>query len=85
MAGLKIRASAVVWDDCRQWLFIRRFRTKLSSVKVGYGFCALVLLWLLAGDPLINTVMVLGGGYLLWHLRAQLTPVTVIWLLRLGI
>jgi len=51
-----------------------RFRTKLSSANVGYGFCALVLfLWLLAGDPLINTVMVLGGGYLLWHLRAQLT------------
>ena len=57
-----------------------RFRTKLGSVKVRYGFCALVLfLWLLAGDPLINTVMVLGGGYLLWHLRAQLTPVTVIY------
>ncbi len=39
----------------------------------------MLFLWLLAGDPLINTVMVLGGGYLLWHLRAQLTPVTVIY------
>jgi len=57
-----------------------RFRTKLSSAKVDYGFCALVfLLWLLAGDPLINTMMVLGGGYLLWHLRAQLSLVTVIY------
>lgn len=57
-----------------------RFRTKLDSVKVSYGFCALVLfLWLLAGDPLINTVMVLGGGYLLWHLRAQLSLVAVVY------
>jgi len=33
-------------------------RAKLSSANVGYGFCALVLfLWLLAGDPLINTVI----------------------------
>lgn len=57
-----------------------RLRTKLGSVKVGYGICALVLfLWLLAGDPLINTVMVLGGGYLLWHLRAQLSLITVIY------
>jgi len=61
----------------------------MTAVAIYYGasvlnsvqwlwLCALVLfLWLLAGDPLINTVMVLGGGYLLWHLRAQLTPVTV--------
>lgn len=60
--------------------FLWRFRTKIGSTKVGYGFCALVLfLWLLAGDPLINTVMVLGSGYLLWHLRTQLSLVTVIY------
>lgn len=57
-----------------------RFRTKIGSVKVDYGFCALVLfLWLLAGDPLINTAMVLGGGCLLWLLRTQLTLVTVMY------
>jgi Gpi18-like mannosyltransferase len=57
-----------------------RFRTKIGSTKVGYGFCALVLfLWLLAGDQLINTAMVLGGGYLLWQLRTQLSLVTVIY------
>ncbi|WP_309232619.1 hypothetical protein [Cylindrospermum sp. FACHB-282] len=28
---------------------------------------------------MINTVTVLGGGYLLWHLRAHLTPITVIY------
>jgi Gpi18-like mannosyltransferase len=54
------------------------FRKKLGSAKVDYGFAVLVLLlWLLAGDPLINTVSVLGSGYLLWRLRTQLTPVTV--------
>ncbi|MBW4447698.1 MAG: hypothetical protein KME38_12735 [Spirirestis rafaelensis WJT71-NPBG6] len=57
-----------------------RFRQKLGSAKVDYGFAALfLLLWLLAGDPLINTISVLGGIYLLWYLRAHLTPVTVIY------
>jgi len=51
-----------------------------NFMKVGDGFCALGLcLWLLAGDPLINGVMIFGGGYLLWYLRAQLSPVTVIY------
>ncbi len=39
----------------------------------------MLFLWLLAGDPLINTVMVLGSGYLLWQLRTQLSLVTVIY------
>jgi Gpi18-like mannosyltransferase len=57
-----------------------RCRQKLGSIKMGYGFAALFLfLWLLAGDPLINTITVVGGGYLLWHLRSQLTPITVIY------
>jgi Gpi18-like mannosyltransferase len=38
-----------------------------------------LFLWLLAGDQLINTAMVLGGGYLLWHLRTKLSLVTVIY------
>ena len=55
-----------------------RWRSRFNPVKVGYGFCFLVLvLWLLAGDPLLNTVAVLGGIYLLWYLRHQLTPVAI--------
>lgn len=55
-----------------------RWRHKFSSSGVVYGFCALGLfLWLLAGDPLINTVMLFGGGFLLWHLRTWLTFVTL--------
>lgn len=54
------------------------FRKKLGSAKVDYSFAVLILgLWLLAGDPLINTVAVFGSAYLLWHLRTQLTPVTL--------
>ena len=57
-----------------------RFRKKLGEVKVRYGFCLLwLILWLVAGDPLINTVALVGGGYLLWHLRNQLSLVTVIY------
>ncbi|BAY44800.1 hypothetical protein SAMD00079811_24020 [Scytonema sp. HK-05] len=56
------------------------FRKRLGSQKVDYGFAALfLLLWILAGDPLINTVAVFGSAYLLWKLRTQLTPVTVIY------
>lgn len=57
-----------------------RFRTKLGSAKVDYGFWALILfLWLLAGDAFINVTIVLGGGYLLWRLRTQLSLVAVIY------
>ncbi|ARV61399.1 hypothetical protein BZZ01_24730 [Nostocales cyanobacterium HT-58-2] len=56
------------------------FRKQLSSAKVDYGFAALVfLLWILAGDPLINAIAVFGSAYLLWRLRSHLTPVTVIY------
>ncbi|WP_017315312.1 mannosyltransferase family protein [Mastigocladopsis repens] len=54
------------------------FRQKLGSQKVDYGFAALVfLLWILAGDPFINTATVFGSAYLLWKLPTQLTPVAV--------
>lgn len=40
------------------------------------GFCAIaLLLWLLAGSPLINAVMVWGGAYLIWRFRRELQPV----------
>lgn len=55
-----------------------RFRKKLGSVKVDYGNTALgFLLWLLAGDPLTNVVMIFGSIYLLWYLRHQLSLITV--------
>ncbi|MFW5665793.1 MAG: hypothetical protein ACOC2Z_09700, partial [Coleofasciculus sp.] len=47
-------------------------------VDKGYGFYLLgILLWLLAGDPLINMIMVWGGGYLLVRQRTKLRPVAV--------
>ncbi len=56
------------------------FRKKLGSIKVDYGFFTLLIIsWLLAGDPLINTITIIGGGYLLWYFRNQLTPITVIY------
>jgi hypothetical protein len=68
--GIILSCGYILWR-CRQ---------RLGSVAVGYGFTTLVLLlWLLAGDPLINTVTVFGGAYLLWHFRTQLTPITVIY------
>jgi Gpi18-like mannosyltransferase len=60
---------------CGCWLW--RDRDKLSGAKVDYGFGILFLgLWLLAGDPLINTISVFGSVYLLWRCRQELTPVT---------
>jgi Gpi18-like mannosyltransferase len=54
------------------------FRHRLTPAKRDYGFGILFLaLWLLAGDPLLNTLAVVGGVYLLWHYRQQLTPVTL--------
>ncbi|MBF2067871.1 MAG: hypothetical protein IGS39_26165 [Calothrix sp. C42_A2020_038] len=53
-------------------------RNRLTPAKVDYGFGVLFLgLWLLAGDPLINTIVVLIGSYLMWHFRSELTPVAL--------
>ncbi len=55
-----------------------RNRDKIGAVKVDYGFGLIFLvLWLLAGDPLINTVTFVVSVYLLWNLRRELTPVTL--------
>lgn len=57
-----------------------RYRHRLDPVKVDFGFAALgFCLWILAGDPLINTVSVLGSACLLWYLRKQLPVVTVVY------
>ncbi|NJL60503.1 MAG: hypothetical protein HC903_00055 [Methylacidiphilales bacterium] len=61
---------------CGWWLW--RDRYKLGARKVDYGLLVLFLgLWLLAGDPLINTISVLGSAYLLWRYRQELTPVAL--------
>ncbi|MBR8838918.1 MAG: hypothetical protein DSM106950_34185 [Stigonema ocellatum SAG 48.90 = DSM 106950] len=56
------------------------FRKKLDAVKVEYGFACLgLLLWLLAGDPLTNVVMIFGGIYFLWLLRTEISLITVVY------
>ncbi|MBW4556579.1 MAG: hypothetical protein KME59_11665 [Trichormus sp. ATA11-4-KO1] len=64
--------------------FLWCFRKHLVFVKVAYSLYALVLCFLLLANQqwinnLLNALMVLGGGYVLWHLRTQLTPVTVVY------
>ncbi|MBW4690412.1 MAG: hypothetical protein KME27_01455 [Lyngbya sp. HA4199-MV5] len=55
-----------------------RFRTRLGKEIVYYGACAIgLLLWLLAGSPLVNAVMVWGGVYVLWRFRRTLPPVAI--------
>lgn len=44
----------------------------------GYGLCFLIfVLWLVAGNPLINTAIAFGGIYLLWYFRSQLSNTLV--------
>jgi Gpi18-like mannosyltransferase len=58
------------------WYFLRR----LGSHITDYGFFAIILcLWLLAGDPLINASTVLGGAYLIWCVRNQITYITMMY------
>ena len=55
-----------------------KFRAKIDPKWLDYGFFLLfLLLWLLAGDPLLNTLSVLGGVYLVWKLRKDLSLVAV--------
>jgi Gpi18-like mannosyltransferase len=61
--GLIIGLGFLLWS----------LRHRLGFPKTGYGFCLLViLLWLVAGTPLVNIVTVFGGAYLIWHLRHKL-------------
>lgn len=53
-----------------------RSREKFGLARTDYSLGALaVILWLVAGSPLINFVVVWGGAYLVWRSRRQLTPV----------
>ncbi len=61
------------------WL-LWRFHTRLGKRVTYYGACTIgLLLWLLAGSPLINVVMVWGSVYLLWRFRRTLPPVAVVY------
>lgn len=44
----------------------------------GYSLCFLIfVLWLVAGNPLINTAIAFGGIYLLWYFRSLLSNTLV--------
>lgn len=50
-----------------------RFRRQIPSGWSYSGFCGLgLLLWLMAGAPLINGLIVWGGGLLVWSLHREL-------------
>ncbi|NJP09175.1 MAG: hypothetical protein HC866_06530 [Leptolyngbyaceae cyanobacterium RU_5_1] len=67
-----IAVLAICAITCLIW----RFRQQLGKVRTRWGFCVLaLLLWILAGSPLVNVVMVLGSAYLAWHFRRELRPV----------
>ncbi|BAQ64002.1 hypothetical protein GM3709_767 [Geminocystis sp. NIES-3709] len=53
---------------------------KLGKIKTDYILCFLCFgLWLLAGDPLLNTIPIIGGIYLLYYLRFSLDKATLIY------
>ncbi|MEI2581986.1 mannosyltransferase family protein [Scytonema sp. PRP1] len=57
---------------------------KHLSFPVVCGFYTLISFLLILADDwfiynLLNAAVILGGGYMLWHLRTQLTPVTVMY------
>lgn len=55
-----------------------RFKKNIDPKFVDYGFfCLFLILWLLVGDPLLNTLSVLGGLYLVWKMRKDLSLVAV--------
>jgi Gpi18-like mannosyltransferase len=63
------------------WHFHKKLPTsQLPFFTTEYGFgCLALFCWLLAGDPLINTVMIFGGIYVLWRVRSQMSLITVVY------
>jgi Gpi18-like mannosyltransferase len=60
------------------WLW--RSRQTLPTHRLIYGSCGLgVVTWLVAGSPLLNLTMVVGGIGLLWRSRRQLCPVAAVY------
>lgn len=61
---------------------IWRTRKSLHSMNRMYSFYALIAFLLIIAEEkiinnLLNALMLLGGGFVLWHLRTKLTPVAV--------
>ena len=55
---------------CASSYLLWKLRFKLR----GYGLCfSAFVLWLVAGNPLINTAIACGGIYLLWYCRSLLS------------
>lgn len=54
--------------------------TAKKTIIIDICFYILAIgLWILAGDPLINTLMVLGGCLLLWLTRKKLNPLLLVY------
>jgi Gpi18-like mannosyltransferase len=50
-----------------------RYRPRVRAIAYYYSYCVLFLLsWLIAGDFLVDTLTIFGGGYLLWQQRHHL-------------
>ncbi len=65
---------------CSLGTLLWRFRKQAGRRLIYYGTCAIgLLLWLLAGSPLINAVTFWGGVYVLWRFRRTLPPVAVVY------
>lgn len=59
---------------CLLWCF----REKVGVITTGNIICFLVILmWILGGDPFINTATIFGGIYLLWYARNKISQVAI--------
>ncbi|MEA5510847.1 mannosyltransferase family protein [Crocosphaera sp. UHCC 0190] len=87
--GSKNLAAGAINDPWHPLLFgliiaiaygLWRYRADRPQAYLDYSLGVLGLfLWLLIGDPLLNTLSVLGGIVLLWCLRHQLSFLVVIY------
>ncbi|MDJ0581915.1 hypothetical protein [Crocosphaera sp.] len=56
------------------------YRAFIPKVYFDYSLCSLFfLLWLLVGDPLLNTLSILGGLVLLWCSRKRLSLIVYVY------
>jgi Gpi18-like mannosyltransferase len=59
-------------------VLIWRFRRSLGAQGLVYAYCGWgVLCWIVAGSPLLNLTMAIGGAVLLWVMRRELAPVAL--------
>jgi Gpi18-like mannosyltransferase len=71
---------------CLGGYWLGKSQLKLGKNKTQFGLCFLaIVLWLLGGSPLINTVTILGSIYLLWRFRSQLNLLAIYGFCSFGI